>query len=187
MPFKNSKTQWGLSAILIHWIVAASVLGLFALGWWMTGLGYYDEWYKKGPDLHRSIGMLVFFVMLIRVSLRLLNPAPEKLENHKKWETQVASAVHLFLYGLLFLIMIAGYLISTADGRAVSIFEIIDIPATIQGIENQEDIAGAVHWYAACVLMLLVGLHALGALKHHFIDKDSTLLRMLGRKKTKND
>ena len=56
------------------------------------------------------------------------------------------------------------------------------MPATLQGIENQEDLAGTFHWWAACILMLLVGIHAAGALKHHFIDKDTTLKRMLGKK-----
>jgi cytochrome b561 len=74
----------------------------------------------------------------------------------------------------------SGYLISTADGRAISVFGWFSVPATIQGISNQEDIAGAIHWYGGCFLMAMVGLHALGAIKHQIIDQDGTLSRMFG-------
>ena len=77
--------------------------------------------------------------------------------------------------------MLAGYLISTADGRGISVFGWFDVPASITSIPEQEDVAGAVHFYLAWGLVILAGLHGLAALKHHFIDRDTTLLRMLGR------
>jgi cytochrome b561 len=77
--------------------------------------------------------------------------------------------------------MFSGYLISTADGRAVDVFDWFSIPATIHGYDNQEDIAGLVHLVLAISLISLVTLHAAAALKHHFIDRDRTLLRMSGK------
>jgi len=85
------------------------------------------------------------------------------------------------LYLLLFVIMFSGYLISTADGRAIEVFGWFDVPATITSIPNQEDVAGLVHKFAAFLLIGLVVLHAAAALKHHFIDRDRTLLRIFGR------
>ena len=76
--------------------------------------------------------------------------------------------------------MITGYLISTADGRALEVFNWFSIPATISGIEHQEDIAGDIHEILAFSLIAIVVLHAAGAIKHHVIDKDNTLKRMLG-------
>nr|MCS5564310.1 cytochrome b/b6 domain-containing protein [Oleiphilaceae bacterium] len=58
MQLQNSPERYGLIAILIHWLVAVTVIGLFALGYWMVDLTYYDDWYKRAPDIHRSIGLL---------------------------------------------------------------------------------------------------------------------------------
>lgn len=92
---------------------------------------------------------------------------------------KIATFVHHLLLVLLIIIYCSGYLISTADGRAIEVFGMITIPATITSIANQEDIAGAVHLYAALVLIGFVVLHALAALKHHFINKNDTLKRMI--------
>jgi cytochrome b561 len=81
---------------------------------------------------------------------------------------------------LLFAIMLSGYLISTADGRGLEVFEWFTLPATLSGLEQQEDIAGRVHLYLAWSVIVVAALHALAALKHHFIDRDVTLKRMLG-------
>jgi cytochrome b561 len=85
------------------------------------------------------------------------------------------------LYLGLFGVMISGYLISTADGRGIEVFGLFSVPATLTGIPQQEDIAGAIHEYLAWGLVIFAALHGLAALKHHFIDRDSTLLRMFGR------
>jgi cytochrome b561 len=70
-------------------------------------------------------------------------------------------------------------LISTADGKAVEAFEWVSIPALPLALENQEDVAGDLHEIFAWLLISLVAIHALAALKHHFIDKDKTLTRMI--------
>lgn len=179
MRWRNHYNGWGGVAIALHWVSAVTVVGMFALGLWMTSLNYYDPWYRKGPDLHRSIGVLLFITTVVRLGWRLVSPPPPPLASHKAWERLVAAAVHVLLYLLLFAIMLSGYLITTADGRAVHVFDWFSIPATLTG-ENQEDVAGAVHLLLAWSLIGLVVLHAGAALKHHFIDRDSTLRRMLG-------
>jgi cytochrome b561 len=154
-----------------------TVIGLFALGVWMVELSYYDPWYKTGPDLHRSIGLTLFAAMLLRLAWRLLNTSPHA--DGKPWEQKLAGIVHALLYALLFMVMISGYLISTADGRAIDVFGLFSVPALISGREQQEDIAGLIHQLLAYGLIALVSLHGLAALKHHFIDRDQTLKRML--------
>jgi len=176
----NTESRYGFLTIFLHWLVAIVVIGLFALGYWMVDLGYYDEWYKKGPDLHKSIGISLFMVMVFRVIWRKKQIKPAALESHSKLEKQLGHLVHLFLYGLLFIIMFSGYFISTADGRSIAVFELFQLPSIGALIDNQEDIAGIVHKYVAYAVMITVVLHALAALKHHFIDKDNTLKRMLG-------
>ena len=176
----NSERGYGIVAIVLHWLVALCVIGLFALGVWMTGLTYYDDWYKRGPDLHKSIGILLFFVMLARVIWRASNVKPAHEPGTGALQRRIADNVHILLYILLFAMMVSGYLISTADGKPIHVFGLFRVPATISDIPNQEDIAGEVHWYLALVLIGLASLHALAALKHHFIDGDRTLNKMLG-------
>lgn len=179
MHCRNDTHSWGLAAIALHWLVALVVIGLFVLGLYMTSLDYYDPWYHKAPDLHRSIGVLLFGVLLIRLGWRFINPPPAPLPNHRPWERFLATAMHAALYLLMFAIMLSGYLISTAEGKAIEVFGWFTIPATLTG-EHQEDIAGEFHLWLAWTLILLSLLHAAAALKHHFIDRDRTLRRMLG-------
>lgn len=178
MNWRNTRQGYGSISILLHWLVAVAVVGLFGLGIWMVDLGYYDPWYQRAPDIHRSIGVLLFAVLLLRLAWRYGNPAPAPLG--KAWEQKSARLVHLLLYLLILALTVSGYLISTADGRAIDVFGLFSVPATLSGLEQQEDIAGEIHEILAWILIALSALHALAALKHHFIDHDATLKRMLG-------
>ena len=178
MIWRNSKSGYGLVQIGLHWTTAILVAILLPLGLWMTGLDYYDPWYRKGPDLHRSIGVLLGLVMLARIAWRLFNPQPQPLSS-PAWEKRLAQVAHRLLYLLPLLLVISGYLISTADGRPVDVFGWFELPATLQGIEGQADIAGDVHFVLAMSLLTLIVLHLLAALRHHYLIKDDTLCRML--------
>jgi cytochrome b561 len=181
MQWRNSSSHYGLVSILMHWLVALTVFGLFALGYWMVELDYYSGWYKTAPDLHKSIGLLLFAVMLGRLLWRWISPPPASLPNHGRL-TRVASRLgHSFLYLGLFVLMIAGYLISTADGRGIEVFGLFTVPATLTSIPGQEDVAGMVHKYLGWALVIFAGIHGLAALKHHVIDRDRTLVRIFGR------
>ena len=119
--------------------------------------------------------------MVLRVIWRFLNRGPAPLANHGQMTRLATKAGHGVLYLGLFAVMISGYLISTADGRSISVFGWFEVPALITSIPDQEDIAGLIHEYLAWGLVIFSGLHALAALKHHFIDRDPTLKRMIGR------
>jgi cytochrome b561 len=173
---RNTPDDYGWISIALHWLVAVAVFGLFGLGLWMTGLDYYDAWYQRGPALHKSIGVLLFGVMLARLAWRLGNPQP-RLSGTPR-EQKAAHLAHGMLYVLLYALMISGYLISTADGRAIDVFGLFGIPATITG-KNQEDTAGLAHEVLAWSVIVLSALHAAAAFKHHFINRDNTLTRML--------
>jgi cytochrome b561 len=181
MKIRNSEQGWGFVSVLIHWFTAVAVVGMFALGLWMVELTYYDQWYRQAPFIHKSIGVLLFLLTLARLLWRWSNQMPADLPAHKAFEKRAARIGHGLIYLLLFAIMISGYLISTADGRPVDVFNWFSIPATVHGYELQEDIAGLVHLVLAVSLITLVSMHAVAALKHHFIDRDRTLLRMLGK------
>lgn len=177
--FKNTKLNYGLIAIACHWLSAVTVMGLFAVGVWMVELTYYSPWYKTAPHWHKSIGLLLLALTLFRLVWRLLNPQPAPEANHRPWEKFAAHLVHITIYCLLLLIMAAGILISTEEGRGIMLFDWFELPGFTPLFANQADIAGDIHQYAAYSLIALVAIHALGALKHHLIDKDSTLLKMI--------
>jgi cytochrome b561 len=181
MQLRNSTSRYGWVSIVIHWVVALAVFGLFALGLWMVGLDYYSTWRKDAPDLHKSIGLVLLGVMLLRVLWRFISPPPPTLASYSRMTRFGARFGHGFLYISLFAVLIAGYLISTAEGVGIPVFGLFEVPALVSGLPDQADTAGVIHLYLAWVLVIFSGLHALAALKHHFIDRDVTLKRMLGR------
>ncbi len=174
--------SYSLTQKLLHWLSAITVIGLFAVGWWMVELDYYNEWYQTAPHWHKSIGILLIMATVVRLIIKIKRPKVVPLASHASWEKLVAKITHNILYLGLFLLFVSGYLIATADGEAISVFDWFEVPALWEFDDNQ-DIAGAVHKWGAYSLIGLVLLHILGALKHHFIDKDETIRRMIGQTK----
>lgn len=179
MSIKNTSSRYGLLSVSIHWLVAVAVYGLFGLGLWMTSLSYYSPWYQKAPKIHMTIGVILLLLMIFRVVWRFFSAQPKPIETHSALVRFLSKAGHLGIYLLLFVVMLSGYLIFTADGDPIVLLGGIEIPALITGIPNQADLTGAIHLYGAWTLVVLSVGHALAALKHHFIDKDATLKRML--------
>ncbi|MEL7537025.1 MAG: cytochrome b [Pseudomonadota bacterium] len=176
MRLRNTKLAYGAIARWIHWSMAIAIIAMFALGIWMRQLGYYDAWYTKAPDIHRSVGIVLLVALVIRLVWRLTNPSPSN-DQLPRAERIAASTTHWIFYVLLFVLMLAGYLISTADGRSIDVFGLVTVPSMYEQ-KGLEQLAGIAHEYLAYALMALVAVHAIAALKHHFIDKDKTLTRM---------
>ena len=86
MRLRNSPTAYGAPALLIHWLSALMAFGLFGLGLWMTELTYYDPWYRKAPELHKGIGLLLFALTGLRLAWALLNPRPAPPPHSPGWE-----------------------------------------------------------------------------------------------------
>ena len=177
---KNTSERYGGVAITLHWLMAVVIFTLFGVGLYMVELTYYDPLYKTLPEIHKSVGILLALVFLFRIFWRLSNPVPAPVAGTTAVEKCLAELVHRLFYLLIAAIMISGYLISTADGKSISVFDLFSVPATMTSIPEQEDTAGLVHQYLAYGLIALVVLHAAAALKHHFVNRDSTLRRMLG-------
>ncbi len=180
MQWRNSSNRYGVVSVAIHWLVALAVFSLFGLGLWMTDLTYYSEWYRTAPALHKSIGVTVFVLMLLRVVWRWLTPMPAPISTHSATVRLLSRLGHGLLYFGIFTVMVSGYLISTAEGRGISVFGLFEIPALLSGLPDQADVAGAIHLYVAWGLVVFAVLHGLAALKHHVLERDDTLKRMLG-------
>lgn len=181
MQWRNSSSRYGMVSILLHWLVAVLVFGLFGLGYWMVGLDYYSSWYKTAPDIHKGIGILLFALMLGRLLWRWFSPPPGGLPSHGRLTRLGSTLGHAFLYLSLFALLLSGYLIPTAEGRAIQVFGLFEVPASITSIPDQEDLMGLVHQYLAWALLIFSLIHGLAAVKHHLIDRDRTLLRIFGR------
>lgn len=180
----NTPSAYGWVSIGFHWVVALGVIGLYPLGLYIDSLSYYDPAYRVVPDWHKGIGILLAATLIARLLWRVMQTHPSHIQTHTRFERLATKVVHSALYILLLVVFISGYMISTSDGRAISVFGWFEVPALPAIIDNQEDVAGDIHFYVATTLIVLAGLHAAAALKHHFIDKDTTLTRMLGVKET---
>lgn len=175
---KDSAQTYGIVSIFLHWLSAISIIFLFALGIYMTDLGYYDEWYHKGPALHISVGILLFFATLLRLLWRTNNTTPKDLSLNNTTKI-AAKTIKIVIYFLIFILAITGYLITTAEGQAAQVFDWFGLPACIELHADQVDLAGEIHEYAAWLMIIIATLHAGAALLHHFVFKDKTLTRMI--------
>ena len=174
---KNTTQNYGWVAKGLHWFSAVLVIGTFTSGWWMVGLNYYSDWYKTAPFIHKSVGVLLLLLTMVRLCWKASNMSPNAVGN--AFEQFMAKAAHTVLYLLIFVICVSGYLISTADGRGIEVFNWFVLPSFGELFVQQADTVGLIHKFSAYGLMGLVLLHALAARKHHFIDKGNTLKRML--------
>ena len=185
LNLRNSSSRYGLVAILVHWIMALAIIGMYPLGLYIDSLTYYDPAYRTVPHWHKSIGILVFAALVMRILWKAINPGPKPLPSHGPFVRLTTKLGHLALYLLMFVALVSGYLISTADSSPIEVFGWFAVPALPELVDRQEDVAGAIHYWVATALVVLAGIHALAALKHHFFDRDETLLRMFNSREEK--
>ncbi len=179
MLIKNSLSRFGLFSKLLHWLIAILILGLIWLGWYMVDLTYYDKWYNDSLHYHKSFGILVLALALIKIGWQQYTPAPGPVTGLKAWEKTGAKIMHYILWSMMLLIPVTGYLISTSAGKPIQLFNWFTLPALVDVDEALRELAIDVHYYLAYATLFLVIGHAGAALKHHFINRDETLKRML--------
>ncbi|MCM2343168.1 MAG: cytochrome b [Alphaproteobacteria bacterium] len=178
MNWRNTAERYGAVAIGFHWIVAVLVITLLAVGLVMTDM-------KPGPDMfkiyatHKSIGIMVLGLVVLRLLWKLTNPRPASLPTHRTWERLLAKAVHLFLYFAIIAMPLSGWIMSSAKGFPVSVFGWFTLPDLVAPDKDLSKAANEFHELIAYTLIVAIVLHFSGALKHHLIDKDGTLRRML--------
>lgn len=175
MNYKNNPSGYGLVSRIFHWISVVFVYSLFGVGLYMTSLTYYDPGYHQLPELHKGFGIIFALLMLMRFGWRIYSPPPQPIA-HTPNEKRLAKVIHWSFYALIFTIIFSGYLISTAKGKGINVFDIFTVPALVS-IEN--DLIGEAHLWLAYFLVGLSALHIGASLMHHFRYKDATLKRMI--------
>ncbi|MEB4592180.1 cytochrome b [Candidatus Thiothrix sp. Deng01] len=181
MQARNTTQAYGWVSILLHWVMAIALIGMYVIGDYMVDLDYYDDLYHKLPALHKSTGVILAGLLLVRLAWLHSQPRPAASGGAPAFTHLAGKLGHLALYALLFTLIISGYLISTAEAHGVSVFGWFELPALLPASKERADLAGNIHEIAANLFIFLVGVHALAAFIHHFYWKDNTLTRMLGR------
>jgi len=173
-------TRYTNLAIILHWAVAVLVIAQFPLGWWMQDIPKQPP----GPraemfNLHKSLGMLIAALMLARIAWRLGHPAPP-LPAMPPWQSRLAHANHVLLYGVLLALPLTGYLGSVYSGYPVKFFGAV-LPAWGGKDPQLKDWMSDAHLALTWVLFALFALHVAGAAKHLIVDRDGLLRRMWWR------
>lgn len=175
----NTPNSYGLVSRANHWMTAILFIGLIALGIYMHELEDSDFKYQL-YDLHKALGIGVLFLVVLRVIWNNINSRPESI-SHNKLEENLAKWVKRIFYFALFAMPISGWFMSNSAGYDVSFFGLLTMPNFIGENETVLDITKAIHGTLGPLMIMVIALHFIGAMKHHFIYKDSTLLRMLGK------
>lgn len=176
----NPKTlvRYSGPAIALHWLIALVVAAGAGIGIYMAEMPEAAAGREALYDLHRSIGVTVFVLLLARAAWRAMRKPPELISSMPRLQRIAAKATHIALYALLAIVPVTGYLMSNLEGEAVKVFG-LSLPTLVASNEAAAGFFQEAHGVAAWALIVLAGLHALAALKHHFIDRDATLRRML--------
>jgi cytochrome b561 len=176
-PASSGAARYTTTASVLHWLIAALVLGMIALGWWMqeipkTPVGPRVNAY----NLHKSIGMAVLLLMLWRMQWRATHPPPAFLAM-PRWQARVARAVHLLFYVCLILQPVTGYLGSAYSGYPVKFFG-LTLPAWAAADPTLKDTMSVIHRGNSWVLVSALALHFGASLKHALIDRDGSMRRI---------
>jgi cytochrome b561 len=176
MHLKNTQSHFGLVSILLHWSMAILIIGMLALGLYMVPLPIGLEKLKL-YGWHKEVGFIVLALTLFRFFWRMSNITPHL--SLPFWEVLAARAMHWAFYGLMFAMPISGWLITSAAGLPASFFGVFTLPNLIGPDEASRHLFQWVHEWLGYGLIAAIMLHASAALKHHFINKDDILRRMI--------
>ena len=195
----NNLTSYTKTAKILHWLIAILIFGMFALGWFMADIpkeapkqmvfDLFDLGIFNWPvteeisprsfyfNLHKSFGVTIFALIIIRIFWRLSHTPPALLSSYKALERKLASGAHRLLYVLMIVLPLTGVIMAVYSKYGIKWFGM----PFISGLDNNPMrlIFKQAHELIGITLLAIIIIHILGALKHKFIDKDQTLSRML--------
>lgn len=177
MPLRSDHTRWSTVVKTFHWTMALLILGNGAFAYWMDDLK--PSLHKINMfALHKSIGLTVLALFFLRLLWRAIDRRPPD-EPAPGWQRMAAHVVHGFLYLLIVAIPLSGWAFNSAHGYPLQYFKLFNLPALVEKNEALSDALENVHIYLFWFLLVVLVAHVGGALKHHVVDRDDTLRRML--------
>ena len=183
---RDTKEKFTRLTVALHWTVAILFIGILLVGMYMTEFEEFSLY-----SIHKSFGFILLMLAIVRVIWRYMNGWPIPVGEYSPTEHVLAKVVHWILIVGILLMPISGMLMSISGGRGLYVFG-IEILASFPDPENARKVivqheqfkvlGESLHGWGANIILVALVLHIVGALKHHIIDKDVTLRRMLGKK-----
>ena len=169
------RNRYSIVSLILHWLIAALVVTQVAL------ITVYESTESRDfVNAHKSVGLTILVLTLVRLGWRIANPAIPLPDTMRRWERLLARATHVLFYVFMIGMPLAGWAASSAAGRDILWFGLFPWPLLpIGGGREMEGQLMDMHELAAKALYVLLALHVAGALKHHFIDRDNVLHRMI--------
>lgn len=182
MTLKNSDDYYGLVSRANHWLSATLFIGLIALGMVMHEL---DKGTLKQQlyALHKSMGIALFGLVLLRLIWLKVSPSPQPISTNST-QIMLRRAVKWILYFAMLALPISGWIMSNSAGYEVAFFEVFVLPNIVPENALLHETFKTLHGSLGTLIIAVIALHIAAALKHHFIDKDATLMRMIGQSNT---
>lgn len=178
---KHTVTRYTTTAIVLHWVLALGLVGLFAMGLYMADLPFSPQRLKL-YNWHKWAGVTVLLLSTLRLLWRLTHPAPSlpsaMAAAMPQWQHRAYHATHVALYALFFIVPLVGWAYSSAAGFPVVLFGVLPLPDWVSADKALAELIKPWHEISAFAMAGLVVLHVAAALKHQFIDKDGLMDRM---------
>lgn len=176
MPLRSTPTQWSSVSKLLHWLIAVLIVVLCIVGWTMKSL-------PPSPTkvqvylLHKSTGITVLALVLLRIVWRLYAGRPDDLPM-PRWQQRAAELTHAALYAVMVAIPLSGWLFNSAANFPLRWYGLLPIPALVGPDPALKAWAQTAHLMLFWTIAVLFAAHVAGALVHHYIERDATLRRM---------
>lgn len=189
MTVAPESSRYTTVAIILHWLIAILLVSLIAVGWWMEDLGEAArageisfDFTRAVYNWHKTIGILVLLLSLARLGWRFTHPVPALPSTMKSWEALGARAAHIGFYVVMIGMPLIGWAMVSHSSLPTRLFNVegFNLPGLpVPESEFLHEALESAHSAGAWVIIVLLVLHAGAALKHHFLDRDGVLNRMV--------
>ena len=170
-------TRYSTTAIVFHWLLALMIVVSFGVGLYMTSLPFSPARLKL-YNWHKWAGVTILALSALRLLWRLFNRPPADVAM-PAWQRQAAHVTHWGLYALFFAVPLVGWAYSSAAGFPIVLYGTFPLPDFVMPDKELAEAIKPWHRNLSYLLAALVVAHVAAALKHHFIDRDGLLLRMM--------
>jgi cytochrome b561 len=186
MKLANDSSRYGLIAQFFHWAIVVLIVTQFVLAQKADALPLGAAKLATLAQ-HKSVGITILSLAVLRLTWRLIGSTPPLPSATPIWQRRAAHVSHFLLYALLLLVPVLGWLMSSARNFPVSWFGLVTLPDLIAPNRPAYEFLHDAHEFCARLLAVIALVHIAAALKHHFIERDDVLRRMLplpGRRPT---